>query len=60
LDFIARKPEEYRTPVMTKTIPKHCGIVIFTPSIKEISIVTTGTKLMNKDVLFADQYIRSY
>lgn len=56
LSFLAlkmRNPDERRTPLITKIIPSTCAKVIFTPFRKETIIVTTGTKLKNKDVLAA-------
>ena len=43
--FICIKPEEHNTPVITNIIPIHCAGAIFTPSTKEIIIVTIGTRL---------------
>lgn len=54
--FICIKPEEHNTPVITNIIPIHCAGAIFTPSTKEIIIVTIGTRLKNNYIRLISRY----
>jgi hypothetical protein len=47
---IPRNPEAVKTPRITEIAPKTWNAVTGVPTANEIIIVTTGTKLKNKEV----------